>query len=108
MPEKDPNLWAVIFSGLTPEAKAMIMASAIACLRIVYDRKESKWQRIGLESLLCGALSYGISSGLAWFDLPSGVSVFCGAAVGFLGVDFVRSRATKYVDKKIESDGDGL
>lgn len=104
MPDKDPNLWNLIFNGLTPEAKAMIMATLIAFLRIMYDRKESKWQRIGLESVLCGALSYGISAGLTWFSLPPGVSIFFGAAVGFLGVDFVRSKATKYVDNKIESE----
>lgn len=80
------------------------MSVVIACLRIIYDQKESKWQRIGLECLLCGALSYGISSGLSWFALPDGVSVFCGSMVGFLGVDFVRSRAIKYVDKKVEDE----
>lgn len=106
MSEKDPNFLNVVFGLFTPECKAMMMASVIAAMRIVYDRKENKWQRIFLESILCGALSYGISSGLSWFDLPAGVSVFCGAAVGFLGVDFVRSRAIKYVDNKVGEESE--
>jgi len=85
---------------LTPEVRAAAMAGIISILRVAYDGKETRWQRIGLESLLCGALGYGISSGLNYFDLPSGVSVFAGCTIGFLGVDFVRSKARQIINKK--------
>lgn len=105
MPEKDPANWQWLLDLLTPEARAALMSIFISFLRILYDEKESKWQRIFLESTLCGALTYGTSAGLSYFDsLPSGVSIFFGAMIGFLGVDFVRSRAKKLVDKRIEND----
>ncbi len=101
---KDPDSWNFISS---PEVRAAIMAIVIAFLRIAYDNKETAWQRIALEAILCGALSYGISSGLSYFDsIPSGVSVFAGAAVGFLGVDFCRSFARRYFNGKIDGNGD--
>lgn len=85
---------------LTPEVRAAAMAGIIAVLRIAYDDQEKRWQRIGLESLLCGALGYGISSGLNYFEMPYGVSVFAGCTIGFLGVDFVRAKARQVINKK--------
>jgi lambda family phage holin len=66
----------------------------------VYDRKEARWQRILLESLLCGALAYGFSSGLTFFNFDKGLSIFCGAAIGFFGVEFVRNRAQRIIDRR--------
>jgi lambda family phage holin len=104
MPTKDPNFWAAVIdfynTTVTPEMRASVMALIISFLRIVYDRKEARWQRILLESLLCGALAYGFSSGLTFFQLDPGLSVFCGAAIGFFGVEFVRNRAQRLIDKR--------
>lgn len=99
MPIKDPSLLDLI---LSPEIRAALMAAFIAFLRIAYDGKELRCQRRALEAVLCGTLGYGISSGLSYFDLPVGVSVFAGCSIGFLGVDFVRSKARQIVDKKVE------
>lgn len=105
MSSKDPNFWAAAWdlynAVVTPEVRASVMALVISVLRIVYDKKESKWQRILLESLLCGALTYGITSGLRFFSVDPGVSIFCGAAIGFYGVEFVRHRAQRLIDKRL-------
>jgi lambda family phage holin len=103
MIDKDPGFWSGLLDLFGPEARSAVMAAIISVLRILYDEKESKWQRIGLESLLCGALAYGLSSGLAFFSLDTGLSVFCGATLGFFGVEFVRNRAQRYVDNKVDS-----
>lgn len=86
-----------------PEARAALMAIITSWLRIMYDRKESAWQRVGLESLLCGAVSYGISSGLSALGAEPGLAVFAGASVGFLGADFVRIQARKLVRRKVDA-----
>lgn len=106
MNDKDPGFWSAILALIGPEMRSAIMAIIISILRIVYDRKENRWQRITLESLLCGALAYGLSSGLAFFNLDAGLSVFAGAAIGFFGVEFVRSRAQRYVDTKVDGNVD--
>lgn len=100
MSSKDPGVLSQILELMSPEARAAIMALVISVLRIVYDRKESRWQRILLESLLCGALAWGISSGLSFFNLDSGLSVFTGAVIGFFGVEFVRARAQRYIQRR--------
>lgn len=102
MHDKDPGFWAVILGAFGPEVRSAVMAVIISILRIAYDQDETRWQRIGLEALLCGALAYGFSSGLAALTLDPGLAVFCGSAIGFFGVEFVRNRAKKLVDKKIE------
>ena len=105
MSSKDPNFWAAAldfyYAVVTPEVRASVMALVISILRIVYDKKEARWQRIALESILCGTLTYGITSGLRFFSLDPGVSVFCGAAIGFYGVEFVRNRAQRLIDKRL-------
>lgn len=101
MPHKDAAIWALIVEWC-PEVKAFLMAFTLAVLRIMYDNKESRWQRIILEALLCGALAVGLSSGLRFFHLDSSLAVFFGSVIGFFGVEFVRSRAQKYVDKGID------
>lgn len=99
MPIKDPTLIDII---LSPELRAAMMAAFIALLRIAYDDRESRCKRRALETALCGTLGYGISSGLSYFDLPVGVSVFAGCSIGFLGVDFVRAKARQLVNKRVE------
>lgn len=99
MPIKDPSL---LDSFLSPEIRGAAMALVIALLRNAYERKEARCQRVLLEALLCGALGYGISSGLSYFELPPGVSVFAGCTIGFLGADFVRRKARQLVNKKVD------
>lgn len=78
-----------------------LMSFVVALLRILYDRDGTPWQRIGIESLLCGAISFGACSGLQYFSLPAGVSVFVGSMIGLLGVEFVRAVARRSINKRV-------
>ena len=104
MHEKDPSFWSEIFSMIPPEAKSALAAVVVSLLRILYDQKERRWQRISLESLLCGALSYALSSGISAIGLDKDLSIALGAMIGFLGVEFVRSRAYSYVSNLKKRD----
>jgi len=89
-------------SALPGPLQAFIAATIIAPLRIVYDRSETNWMRIGLESLLCGCIAYGMTSGASYFDVPHGVGVFIGSAIGFAGVTQFRALVMRYVVRKIQ------
>lgn len=106
MPEKDPANWQVILGLFTPEVKASCFAIFMAALRILYEDKEGKKFRKCLEITMCGALTYAITSGLTYFELPGGVSIFAGGMISLMGVDYVRERARKIFEKKIEAGDD--
>lgn len=81
--------------------QAFIAAVIIAPLRILYDNSEERWQRIALESFLCGSIAYGIASGADYFNVPHGVAVFIGSAVGFAGVIKFRELALAWIGGKV-------
>lgn len=104
MTEKDPTFWAALWEAVSQSAtwQGAIMASIIAFLRVLYDGKETRWTRIGLESLICGALSLCASSLVGFFGAPETLSVTVGGAIGFLGVTSIREFLVKWAGKRID------
>lgn len=104
MPEKDPSLWAALWDAVAQSAayQGALMASIIAFLRILYDGKETRWTRIGLESLICGALSLAASSALGFFGAPESLSIAVGGAIGFLGVTTIREFLVRWAGKRAD------
>jgi len=100
MPTKDPNFWAYIVS-IFQGIEVAIYASLVALLRVLFDAKEKRWQRIALEVLLSGLIAKGadqIAIALGYSHLD----VAIGAAIGLLGVENIRYFGRKYLTKKIE------
>lgn len=97
--EQDPGIWQM-FSQFWDATKIMIIAGIVAFLRIAYDGKEEKWQRITLEVLLCSALAQGFDElfGMFGFHLP----VFVSTAVGVIGVYPIRQLMKKKFIEKVE------
>ena len=81
---------------------AVIITMVTAFVRITYDDKERKWQRKGLETVLCGLICLGCVSFSTYMGWDSSLNGFIGACVGFLGVDFIRDTARKLVNKKVD------
>lgn len=113
MDAKDPGLWAALLEWLgqpSPTLQGFVMAMVIAVLRIIYDRKEKVWQRILLEGVLCGSLTVAGTSiaalilGFFWpqFQAPLGqLAVALGGAIGFFGVQALRSVVVKLLRIKV-------
>lgn len=100
--DKDPESWKWLASLFTPEVKAALFTIFMAGLRILYENKEGKLLRKVLETLLCGALTYAAASGLTFFTLPPGVSICLGGMIGLMGADYVRDKAKRIFEKRIE------
>lgn len=96
MPDPVTQLIDAISSWPGP-LQAFVAAVIIAPLRIAYDKSETHWMRICLESLLCGCIAYGIASGADYFHVSHGVAVFIGSAVGFAGVVKFREVVMTYI-----------
>jgi lambda family phage holin len=99
MPD-NPNNWLAALGSLPGEMQALIAALITATLRVVYDKSESSWQRVGLEGLLCGCIAVGLYSGADYLGLPRSMGVFIGSSVGFVGVIQFRTFAFKLIGKK--------
>lgn len=84
------------------ELQALIAAILTATLRVVYDRSETSWQRIGLEGLLCGCIAVGMYSGASYLGLPPSMGVFIGTFVGYIGVIKFRELMLRFIGKKLD------
>lgn len=102
MPEKDPNNWLGLWMNMPEPIRAALMSMAIAVLRILYDGREPRVVRRVLESLLCGAITFGASSGLQAIGAETGWGVFVGGAIGLLGADKVREIGRRYANKRVD------
>lgn len=85
-------------NGLT--VSAMIAAFIVACLRTAKQNGKTDW----IESLLCSAITLGLSSLLEYFGLNQNASIFIGVFVGYLGTkqisDMVLERLFGKSEKK--------
>ena len=105
MIEKDPALWAVIWSAIismSAATKGAIMAFFIAYLRVMYDGKETNTVRTLLEALLCGALSLCATSVIKWLNMQPDMAIAIGGAIGFFGVNTLREKILRFIDRKAE------
>ncbi|TDB52623.1 phage holin, lambda family [Photorhabdus luminescens] len=100
--DKQPDLWADLLNGLRnlwPQISGSLLAVLICYGRLIYDGVERKKRWV--EPLLCGALSWGVSSGLELFGIPSSVSPALGGAIGFIGVEKLREFALRAINKRL-------
>ncbi|CAQ86376.1 MULTISPECIES: phage holin, lambda family [Photorhabdus] len=100
--DKQPDLWADLLNGLRnlwPQISGSLLAVLICYGRLIYDgvERRKRW----VEPLLCGALSWGVSSGLELFGIPSSVSPALGGAIGFIGVEKLREFALRAINKRL-------
>lgn len=89
-------------NNLPPQMAGVFMAIFMAYIRVVYDQKETKPQRIIVESILCGALSLTATFGISAIGLDINWAVFTGGVIGYLGPQSVREYVTKVLNKKTD------
>ena len=89
MPWRDPNNW------LRAELLAPLLSFVLAFFRALYDDKEPRWVRILTESVICGMITLSAGYGIEWKYAAAG-------AVGFLGADYIRTVAKKFVGRKVD------
>lgn len=107
MPTKDPNFIVMLLNAISSYdlhgIYVAMYAAIVAFLRIAFDAKERKWQRVVLEVSLAALLAKGadqaaVAMGYAHIDIA------IGSAIGFIGVDNLRYWGRKWFSKKIEQN----
>lgn len=80
---------------------ALVLTVLTSVVRVIYDNEEIRPIRVGLEAVLCGCLSVAASYAIAALGLDMAWAVFSGGVIGFLGADFIRFIARRYVSRRI-------
>lgn len=84
-----------------PWVGGALMAIVISALRVIYDKEETHFIRIALESLICGALSVSVGSALDAMGYGQNWYLFCGGLIGFMGSQSIRAFANKFITNKV-------
>lgn len=112
MPSNDPGFWRVMADALEhirmslwqedirPHVMATMLSFIIALLRALVGG--GKFLHSLLEACLCGTLTLAVFPLLDYFGLNIYLAVSIGAAISFLGVDWLRLNLSKAISKIIE------
>lgn len=95
MPEKDPSFWQALIGALAnvwPQIYAAGMACVVSLARGIHGG--GRPLKSILEAVLCGCLTLALVPVLEYFGLSQNLAVSVGAAVGFLGTEWIRERAS--------------
>lgn len=87
--------------NVQPSAVGVLLAVFVSVLRVVYDREETSWVRILLESLICGSLTLAGGSAAEALGYGNGLYLFFGGVIGFMGSAAVRNFAYKMIGREI-------
>lgn len=96
LPWRDPNNW------LHAELLAPLLSFVLALLRALYDDKEPRWIRILTEAAMCGMITLSVGYGIDAMGLAGEWKYAAAGAVGFLGADYIRTMAKKFVGRKVD------
>ncbi|QPG06963.1 phage holin, lambda family [Salinimonas marina] len=83
-----------------PTVISAALAVVISILRVIYDKEETSFVRILLESALCGALAVVAGSGVTALGLDQDWTIFIGGSIGFIGSQSIRAYADLFLKKK--------
>ena len=86
-----------MLSSLPPQIVGVFMALVTSVLRILYDKKETKFISILLETILAGALTLASYHAILALELNEDLVVFVGGTIGFVGPTLIREYILKFL-----------
>lgn len=95
MPWKDPHNW------LHAEIMAPLLSFLLAFLRTIYQGDIFSWRRRLLESTICGLITLTAAYGIEAMQFHHDWKYAVAGTIGFLGVEYIRSLAHKFLSKKV-------
>lgn len=100
----NPDLIERIASWASSHAQlgAAGMSGVVAFLRVSFYGGTKR--QVFFETLLCGCVTWCAVPALELFNLPGNLGIPLGGAIGFLGVEWVRSRAMRAADKRLPKE----
>lgn len=113
MPEKSPDVWAILWSWVLLHANTLTTAaSAIVAviLRAFFVRKKPLWRYTTLDALICALIAVTaepLTQPFLDFFFHTGserASYFIGVMIGFIGTERLREYLFKFLNKKVSKN----
>lgn len=95
VPWRNPENW------LSAEVMAPVLSFVLALFRTMYQDKEPNWMRRIIESAMCGMITLSASYGIDAMGLNGDWKYVAAGSIGFLGADYIRGVAHKFINKKV-------
>lgn len=99
---ENPNTWSQIVDSLPPWVGGFVFSFILSAVRVVYEKEETTFTRITLESLICGSLTIATGSILEAMGYGQQWYLGVGGIIGFMGTQSVRAFANKLLSKKAD------
>lgn len=78
-----------------------MLSFVLALLRTMYQGDEPNWSRRLLEAVICGMLTLSVGYGIDAMGISGEWKYAAAGAVGFLGTDYIRTVAQKFINNKV-------
>ena len=89
------------WTAMSAEGQGMVFAFVLAALRVIYDSRDHNWRRDVTETLMTPLFAYGGYKGGVWLmDLKPEAAIPIAFVVAIFGVQSVRRRLTRELDKR--------
>lgn len=95
MPWRNPDNW------LSAEIMAPLLSFVLALLRTMYQGGEPNWTKALLDAVICGMLTLSVGYGIDAMGISGDWKYAAAGGVGFLGADYIRTVAQKFINKKV-------
>ncbi|UTV87518.1 phage holin, lambda family [Cobetia amphilecti] len=102
MPHRDPSTWQMLLEWLQPYQANLYAAGlsfVIALLRGLHAG--GRFYKSVLEATLVGGLTLALKPLLDWGGLDQDMAVAIGAAIAFLGVEWLRAKSDAIFDRML-------
>lgn len=86
----------------SPYVQAPLFGIVFAALRVCYDGKETKWQRMSLEILISGCFCVMGVAAVRASGIDGYWAIFIAGGIGALGVEQTRALGRYLVKRKID------
>lgn len=96
MPWKDPQNW------MAAELLAPVFSFGLAILRAIYMNDGNNWCRRTVEALMCGFITLTAGYIFNALNLHPDWEYAAAGAIGFLGTDYVRNAAQKFINNRLK------
>lgn len=103
MPGRDPNLWQHLIgllASIWPQLYAALMAFVVSLARGL--QSGGRPIKSLLEAIICGCLTLAFVPVLDHFGLSQSLAVALGAAIAFLGTEWIRERAEQFIESVLK------